>query len=112
MSSTKSETSTKSEKTEKKDKDDEGVSAYKDVSGAAEQAAEDAQAPTEFDELGDPVPKSSEAAQELADEQAKRAAGQVNGGGPWPEDLLRKNYIGSEQRMQPALAPYTSHEES
>jgi hypothetical protein len=106
--------SDKTEKTSSKSakSDDEGVSAYKDVSDAAEQAAEDAKAPTEFDEDGTPIPQSSEAMQELADEQAKRAAGAANGGGPWPEELLHKNYIGSEQKMRPAVPEYTSHEDS
>lgn len=32
---------------------------------------------------------------EAADEMSRRAAAHAEGGGPWPQDLLRKRYVGA-----------------
>jgi hypothetical protein len=103
--------STSKDKAPEKAKSDEGQSAFKDVSAAAEQAAKDAQAPVEYDEQGNVKPRSSEAANEVAQEQSKRANAHAEGGGPWPPELLAKRGIGSGRRLERAVPTYTSHEE-
>lgn len=91
-------------KTEKND------SAFSDVSGDVKQAKKDAEAPVEVDNDGEPLPRTSEAAGRLEAEQNVRASAQANGGGPWPPELLRKNFIGNAAAMQRDVGPYTSHE--
>lgn len=82
---------------------------FKDVSGAVEQAEKDAQAPTEYDDDGNPIDRSSEAANEVAQEQSYRAGAQVNGGGPWPPELLLENFVGARPLVR-SSGEYTSHE--
>jgi hypothetical protein len=91
---------------------EEPANPFSDVSDAQEQAAKDAQEPVEFDkDTGEPKPQTSEAAAEVAQEMSVRATAQASGGGPWPEELLLKNFVGSN-RMRPPQQQYTSHEDS
>lgn len=53
--------------------------------------------------------KAAEAAEAAAEESARRAAGQVNGGGPWPPELLLERYVGAT-RARGQIGEYTSHE--
>jgi hypothetical protein len=91
---------------------DEGESAFKDVSGAVEQAQKDAEAPIEYDEDGNPKPQSSEAANEVNQEMATRASASAEGGGPWPEEVLRERFISPGQRLRAPQEEYTSHEDA
>lgn len=84
-------------------------SAFKDVSKQAEQAQEDAAQPLELDDEGRVTNLTSKAASEVAEEQAKRAGAQANGGGPWPEDLMLQRFVGSTRIKRPEQQ-YTSHE--
>lgn len=91
---------------------DEAQAGFKDVTDAVAQAEQDAKDPIEADpETGEPRPKTSEAANEVAQEMAYRAGAQSNGGGPWPEDVLVKNFVGVNKTSRPAPV-YTSHEDA
>lgn len=94
---------------EKDQKDERPETGYKDVSKAVEQAQRDAEQPLETDDDGQPKLKSSPAANEVAQEQAYRAGAQANGGGPWPEEVLRRRFIGANP-LDTRLPEYTSHE--
>lgn len=84
---------------------------FKDVEAQAEQAEKDAQQPLEVDDDGKPVNLTSEAGLEVAEERAFRAGAQVNGGGPWPPELLRERYVGNQTKLsRDVSAGYTSHE--
>lgn len=91
-------------------KQSEGESAYSDVSGAVEQSQKDAEAPVEYDDDGNVKPQSSEATAEVYDEMSKRAAGSVEGGGPWPPEVAAERNSGAA-RLRAHRPEYTSHEE-
>jgi hypothetical protein len=95
----------------KASKSDEHESAFTDVSDEVEQAEKDAQADPEYDDDGNVTNLTSEAAAEVAAEQAKRAQAQANGGGPWPADLVQERFIGSTP-LRAARPEYTSHEDA
>lgn len=90
-------------------KDETKETAYSDVSKELEESNELAKQPPEFDDEGKLKPVDSEASRTVSEEQMVRAAGAANGGGPWPQDLLRE--IGTTQsRTDRDLPAYTSHE--
>jgi hypothetical protein len=96
-------------KDQDKHSDERPETGFKDVSGELEQAQKDAERPLELDDDGTPKPRTSEAANVIAQEQAYRASAQVNGGGPWPPELLRQ--VGTTALRDERDAPvYTSHE--
>jgi hypothetical protein len=72
--------------------DDE--SAFTDVSKHVETAQTESEKPDERDDDGNVIvsQKAAEANEAIADEQAVRASAQVEGGGPWPEDLLVERF--------------------
>lgn len=87
---------------------------YSDVSKQAEQAKKDAEKPAEFDDDGrlKRDGKVSQSTVELADEVSRRASGAANGGGPWPEEVLRKNFVDPRESTARPEPEYTSHETS
>lgn len=95
-----------------KDKTDE--SPFQDVSKQAEQAEKAADQPAEFNDDGTLKvdEKASQAANELNEELARRSAATANGGGPFPSEVLQRNFIGNAQPMKRRIGEYTSHEDS
>jgi hypothetical protein len=79
----------------------EDDTAFTDVSKDVETVEKEAAKPDERDDDGNLVvsDKAQEAGQSIADEQARRASAQANGGGPWPEDLLLERYANQGARV-------------
>jgi hypothetical protein len=92
-----------------KDKHD---GAFADVSKQHEQAQKDADRPAEFNEDGSLKHDKhvSQASSELSAEMSKRASATANGGGPWPPEVLRKQFVGNATTMTRGVGEYTSHE--
>jgi hypothetical protein len=69
-------------------------SAFTDVSKHVETLQTESEKPDERDDDGNVIvsQKAAEANEAIADEQAVRASAQVEGGGPWPEDLLVERF--------------------
>lgn len=88
---------------------DKQETAYNDVSKELEEAQALAQQPPKFDKDGQLVPVDSDAVRKVSEENMVRAAGAANGGGPWPQDLLRE--VGTAPlRAEAARPEYTSHQ--
>lgn len=84
---------------------------YNDVSTQLDQSQKDAEKPAEFDDDGNrKLDKPSEATAELYAEGSRRASGAANGGGPWPQEVLERNFIGNQRKMTRPEDSYTSHE--
>lgn len=98
---------------EKTSSSGDSENAFQDVSKQQETVQEELEKPVELDDDGKPVvdEKVSQAAEELGDEQGRRASASFNGGGPWPPELIQERFVGASKQKR-VIEEYTSHEES
>jgi hypothetical protein len=80
---------------------------------ALDQAKQDADQPAEFNDDGTvKVSEPSQATVEVNEELARRSAATTNGGGPFPPEVLEKNFIGNSTQIKTPVQEYTSHEDA
>jgi hypothetical protein len=81
-----------------------------------DELVEDAEAigvSTEFNDDGTvKVSEPSQATVEVNEELARRSAATTNGGGPFPPEVLEKNFIGNSTQIKTPVQEYTSHEDA
>jgi hypothetical protein len=90
-----------SKTTKAEDPTEEG--GFKDISSELDQAKQDADQPAEFNDDG---------TVKVSEQLARRSAATTNGGGPFPPEVLEKNFIGNSTQIKTPVQEYTSHEDA
>lgn len=85
-------------------------SPFTDVTAQVAKADEEA-GQSLVDERGEPR-EFSTAGAEVAAEMSRRSSAAVEGGGPFPEEIVRDRYVGAPSTRRGVTDGWTSHEQS